>query len=447
MRHGFPRTRPGRRGRGRRGVALLLVLVVLLLVATLATEIALTARTHYRLADHSMNDFLLRSVVEGRRQILLAALRYDYSLDNGALDKEDDVWAWHDSRKLSEWGDTSGSTFDDPSAEEMGSGALRHVYRNRDVPLQAWCEDERGKLNLLGLLFEKDTPTYVRTREVLIRLIDLYRDPWSELDVADSDAESMVEDLEKWLAEPDSDDNPLPRTRVRQGRLLSLEDLFRVPGGKWTPEICYDVRDPRQTAEGDFSQRMSDLAPELTDDEETLQLDTSWERPNGVPGLFRYLTVWGEGTTGAQPKINVNTAPLPVLRALFSYENEELAEKIVEHRREGAGSDSTEAPSESSDAGGWFRQKSDLTKVEGMGDDLGRHPALDVFATTNSTVFSLRIIATVNAGRIEADEEDGGEAQDIVASYQYREVVQRAQQGFVSLHAERRNDPILGESK
>src|SRR5690348_16934236 len=84
-----------RRGSERaQGVALLIVLVVLVLIATLATEIAVTAKTTYRLADHAMEDLLLRASVDGRIEILKAALRYDATNGSG-YDGEADDWSWH----------------------------------------------------------------------------------------------------------------------------------------------------------------------------------------------------------------------------------------------------------------------------------------------------------------------------------------------------------------
>lgn len=459
-----PRRLPARLLRRRlrrrsRGVALLLVLVVLLLVATLATEIALTARTHYQLSTHSMNDFLLRSVVEGRRQILLQSLRYDWSADQGALDKEDDPWSWWYLKEhsiLSSWGETDTSSASSTPLEE-GEGtapsATRQVYRNRDVKLLGWCEDERGKLNLRGLLWEEDSPTFIQHKAALIRLIDRYREKWPELDLSDSDASTMVDELVEWLKDKeDSDENPLPPTHARQGRLLALEELLRVPGGKWRSELLYDVRDPEQSEESDFSRRISAPDPDANDaDGPADDAGFGWTNGSGtVPGLFRYLTVWSEGTAGTAPKINVNTASLVVLESLFEPGDEDLAKAILDQRRQGAGSDeqTSSTTGGSTDAGAtWFKAKADLAKVEGMGDDLARYPRLDTLADVKSSVYSLRIVATIVAGQQEGDEETGTESKDITAQYQYREIIQRTQQGYQSLHAERRNDPILGSGE
>lgn len=429
------------------GVALLLVMVVLLLVATLATEIALTARTHAKLADHAMDDFLLRSVVDGRRNVLVAHLRFDAShADN--LDTEGDAWSRRgldDRGAMRTWGQAGGSSAEDepPPSDPDEADAAARVYRNRDVEFEAWCEDERSKINLRGLLWEEDTPTFLHTREALVRLIDRYREHWGELDVSDSDAREMVTDLVEWLqATDDNDDNPKPPTKNRQGRLLSLEDVFRVPSGKWTPELCWDVRDPEQAEEGDFSRRSYVAPDEEQEGDDDAPVDARWEWANGVPGLFRYLTVWGEGTTGNQPKINVNTAPKPVLEALFDAGQEDLAAALLEHRRSGGdpyGSASGDSSSEQT--GGWIKAKADLSKVEGMGDDLGRYPRLDFFAETKSATFSIRVVATMVTGNVEGEDDEG--PRDIRSDYQYREIVQRTQQGVVSLYAERRHDPLL----
>jgi type II secretory pathway component PulK len=438
---------PRRRDRSRRGIALLLVMVVLLLVATLATEIALTARTHFRLADHSMNDFLLRSVVDGRRQILLAALRYDETLKDN-IDTEADAWSWKNAN-LSSWGEAGGEA---SSAESAGTeGPAGRTFRNRDLKFLAWCEDERSKLNLRGLLKPDDLPVFQHTRATLVRIIDLYREQWPELDVSDSDANAMVDDLVEWLRDKeDSDENPLPAAKPNRGRLLSLEDLMRVPGGRWRPEILYDVRDPEQTEEGDFTRRRSEPAQETTTDSSAS--DPEWTWANGVPGLYRYLTVWAESVADPTFRINVNTAHRVVLKALLEPGQEELADAIVSYRRQGESPgalDSTAGDSSSSSSSdqtqGWFKSKTDLSKVEGLGDDLGRYPRLNFFADVASTVYSLRIIAAVEAGPREGDEETGEAAPDLGPRYQYREVVQRGAQGFLSLHAERRQDPIFGD--
>jgi type II secretory pathway component PulK len=429
-------------------MALLLVLVVLVLVATLSTEIAVSARTHWKLADHSMNEFLLRSVVDGRRHILLAALRFDQTNGDG-VDTEADEWAWKNHEKLSSWGEASGETTD-PGRDPEEETTVK--YRNRDVKLTAWCEDERSKLNLRGLLEPEDSPMFKNTRDTLVRLIDVYRDRWNELDLSDSDASEMVDQLVEWYRERENtDENPVHDEA--RGRLLSVDDLLRVPGGKWTIERLYDVRDPEQTERGEFRRTVGVVDEDLTDDEdedEDLLEDRNWERQNGVPGLLRYVTVWNEPREArGSLRVNINTASSTLI--LLEGADEDLAKAILERRRQGGGDDGSGTGGTGSTAANtatasYFKSKADLSKVEGFGDGWeAKHPRLNALAEVKSSVYSLRIVATVvNATVEDRDDEEGG-SRDVLAAYQYREVVQRTQQGFVSLFAERRQDPLLSE--
>src|SRR5262245_21688155 len=125
----------------RRRVALLLVLIILLLVATLATEIAITARTHAKLADHAMSGFLLRSVVDGRREICIAALKHETSLESSMV-MEDALWSWNGGKRDVQWRDTWGKAGGEGDAGGSGSSSSSNpnaakVYRNKDVKFRS----------------------------------------------------------------------------------------------------------------------------------------------------------------------------------------------------------------------------------------------------------------------------------------------------------------------
>lgn len=431
--------------RAARGIALLLVLIVLLLIATLSTEIAITSRTQYELSQSAMDDFLLDATVRSRRTILIASLRFDATRGDG-IDTEGDDWSWRNRETLSKPGDTIPDS--DTNSGEESSSLVRH-YSNRDVDVLAWCEDERSKINLRGLLKPADDPVHRFTKEALVRLIDGYRDRWNSLDLSDSEAQDMVNDLAEWLAEAaDTEDNPMPATKPNRGRLLTVDDLLRVPGGKWTLERLYDVRDPDAAEAGDLERTIDAEASSTADTGESGD-DPAWVRQNGVPGLYRYLTVWAE-TTVVDPamKINVNTAPLAVMRAMFESDDEELAETVISHRRKGGvmweqeETESGAGGAADDSGGGWFKTKDDLKKVEGIGEDLTKFPRLAFFADVQSAVYSLRIIATRVAATTEEEDSDG--PKEIVADLQTREVVQRTARGVLSLYSERRRDPRLG---
>ena len=431
-----------------RGVALLIVLVVLVIIATLATEVAVTARTTHRLADNSMDDLLLRSAVDGRIEILKSALRFDGTNGSG-YDGEADEWSWHKREKLSGWGERGVSQFGTVTEDDTGTTAQ---YKTADIELTAWCEDERSKVNLRGLMKPEDSPVFQNTRDLLIRVIDLYREGHSSLDLSDADGKEMVDDLVRWIqAEADTEENPMPAVKPNRGRLQSADDLLRVPGGRWTPERLYDVKDPELDEEEEEENR---LARQSSSDEVTSTDGTdpgSWERQNGVGGLFRYLTVFAEEVADPPMRINVNTASIVVMRALFDVNDEDLAQKLIERRREGADDTSetsgTSGTSGSDTAQGFFKTKADLTKVEGMDQDLAKYPRLNFFADVASPVYSIRVIARAVAkggGSAEEPEltEDGEPApKDLQSVYDFRMVVQRTNAGFLTLYSERRNDP------
>lgn len=429
-----------RRRSPRSGAALVLVLIVLLLLTVLALEIASTALTHSRLADHTMNELLLRNAVESRRQILRTALVYDATGTGGQqgsgqqsstdLDTEDDPWAYTHKDKLSRWSDTADLT--DAPDEDSGASA----YDAREIELECWVEDEHGKLNLLGLLEPESDPTHTFTRETLVRLIDIYREPYGSLDLTSSEAAEMVDQLVAWLDDKgDEEENPVPDPI--EARLRSLEDLLRIPGGGWTADRLYDVADPdwdEETPE-ERRRRLRDRKEEVEDEDDIdWTEDANYFRQNGVPGLMRFLTVWRNREKPAGWfQININTAPKTLVAALMDNKFEEVADEIVTARRGAVGSeeegtgDTTNPESEDT---GFFKQRADIqSRIESINDLDADHPRLAHFVGqlfgTKSDLFSLHVIAKVVAVEGEEGDEDEQGFGDVVATYQYHEVVQR----------------------
>ena len=428
-----PNMKPNFRRRDQ-GIALLLVLIALVLIGALAAEVKQTSVIQSRVGRNSINDFLLRTAVDGRVHILRAALKYD-ATGGQSIDAEDEDWSWFNRDELSSWGERASDAMTESGSEEAVS------YTNTNVQLVAYCEDERSKLNLLGLSRPRDTPEFTNTRATLLRLIDEFREDYSNLDLTESDAQEMVEDLVDWLEDvSEEDENPMPPVASGRGRLQSVSDLLRVPGGKWKHSILYDVLDP-------------DRDPEEEEDYGEGE-DGDFRRINGIPGLAQYLTVHMEPTANAPLRININTAPVALMRALFDTQDADLADAIVANRREGAGSEDEEDGSAAADDedSGFFTNKSQMKgpRIEGMAEELSAYPRLDFFADTRSDVFSLRIIATMvtgteEGGSYDPDDEESEGPRDIVATYQYREVVQRTDQGFITLFIERRHDPIYDQ--
>ncbi len=108
---------------------------------------------------------------------------------------------------------------------------------------------------------------------------------------------------------------------------------------------------------------------------------------NGQPGISNYITI--RGMTGEERgkftyngKININTAPLPVLAAVLPSESSDLAQEIIDYREEM--SESTYKNDLSDPA--WYRN------VPGCGD-ITLDPKL---ITTSSDLFQIQSIATLS---------------------------------------------------
>jgi len=168
----------------------------------------------------------------------------------------------------------------------------------------ARISDEDGKLNINGVVNEKK-PTHADPRFVN-QLIHLF----TELEMlSDADPVQLVNLICDWV-DPDSiqrdggaespyyESLPVPYI-CKNSWFDSIEELALVRG--FSPEMIFSRR--VVTGTGSYS-------------EEEI-----------VPGLADFLTVYGRRNA----RININTAPEPVLRAVF-YETPQVAETIISQR-------------------------------------------------------------------------------------------------------------------
>jgi len=109
-----------------------------------------------------------------------------------------------------------------------------------------------------------------------------------------------------------------------------------------------------------------------------------------APGMAGYMTVYGmtpgAGTTYNWPgRININTADAPVLAALLGLENQELAQTLIELRREAT----------TAQEGRDFSNPQWYKEIPGFGD-----VAVDMnLVTTSSDVFRVKSEASVNEAK------------------------------------------------
>ena len=111
-----------------------------------------------------------------------------------------------------------------------------------------------------------------------------------------------------------------------------------------------------------------------------------------VPGIKNLTTVWGNG------KININTSPLEVLKALLPPEEDWLAEKILDYRKEHL-----------------FNKVEDLLMVDGMTFELLHY--LRPLVKTRSSFFRIEVEVVTGdvAGTIEAVVKKEGDSFKVVS--------------------------------
>jgi hypothetical protein len=142
------------------------------------------------------------------------------------------------------------------------------------------------------------------------------------------------------------------------------------------------------------------------------------EQVDPIPGLWQFVTLHSEG------RININTAPVEVLRSLFSDERLwDLADAIVEYRS--GATESFGAEDEEDLEVEVFERVEDLTKVDGITDEILAENRINAgTVTVASNTFSITVFATREE-----------------LTRQFRIVVRRSPRGFKTLLFEERKDP------
>ncbi len=347
MRRPLPRAPTHRRRQ--RGVALVLVLVLLPLVAILMTQLSFETTIGDRLARNALaNEQFKVAILARERQMRLRLVR-DLKEDDksasqgGAFDYYGDPWG--------------------PDSEGGGMAVMvtkGEADRGDDISLYTEITDEQGKFNL-NLLLHKDPQRAARALEAFKNLLNFFRDTRfgdvveeHDYDLDEQQAREVGDAVSKFLKNEERDarvrrpDLPDPPGDMKQGVLAVRELLF---------------------AHAFFQQKR--------------MLDKFTDVKSGqvLPSLEEFVTVYGDG------RVNANTAPIQVLRAMFkeeqgqrdvaeeilhgrggflenSDEDQEKREETLEDRRKAK----EEGIEEDEEQAAAYKTMNDLSKVEGMGD-------------------------------------------------------------------------------
>ena len=328
-----------------RGIALILVLVILPLVAIIMTQLSFETTIGERLAENVMTNQQFKQAIAARRRQVQQRLVRDLKGDE-------------------EGGQSEGGAFDHPSDvwgpdSEGGETALVVSKGDKDlgdlVTLYTQIADEQAKFNL-NLLRHTDNKRRALAHRRLRVLLDLFRDSRygdlidNEYDLDGAEAQELSEAILKFVKGEERNEMvgavelPAPAPEMKQG-VFTIDDLaFCSP---------------------------------LIVEKRLLERFTDVNSGQVIPSLAEFLTVYGDG------RINANTCPIQVLRALFTEEEGQmnLAEALFHSRggflnteedqdlreerqkeREDAAQDGTEEETEESA----YRSVNDLNKVEGM---------------------------------------------------------------------------------
>jgi type II secretory pathway component PulK len=357
-----------------RGVALILVLVVLPLVAILMVQLEFETNIGDLLARNALVNQRFKQAIMARvRQMRLRLVRdlkddEKNAQESGAYDHYGDMWG----------ADTDGG--DTAARVEKGDRE-----RGDEIVLYTQVVDEQGKFNL-NLLLHKDPKRGQRAFEVLFNLLNFYRDSRfddlgeNEYDLDEVEARQVAEAILKFAKGEQRDE------RVRKADL---------------PDPAQDMR------QGIYTVRDLLFSDPLFLEKRLLERFTDVMSGQTLPSLEEFVTIYGDG------KINVNTAHIQVLRAMFKEDagqrdgannlfhgrggflnTDEDQERRTEEQeeRERAEEEGREVDEDTESA---YKSLNDVSRVEGLDDAMLRRNDVEISRdfTVRSNFFSVIVTA------------------------------------------------------
>lgn len=359
-----------------RGVALVLVLVLLPLVAIIMTQLSFETTIGDRLARNALaNEQFKAAILARERQMRLRLVR-DLKEDEksaaqgGAFDCYADIWG--------------------PDSEGGGTAvvvAKGDESKGDSIQLYTEVTDEQGKFNL-NLLVHKDPQRAARALETFKNLLNFYRDTRfgdvaeeHDYDLDEVQAREVGDAVAKFM-----------RNEERDGR-VRRPDL---------PDPATDMK------AGVFTVRDLVFSHAFFQEKRLLDRFTDVKSGQVLPGLEEFVTIYGDG------KVNANTAPIQVLRAMFKEEEgqREIAQEILhgrggflendekdqekrketmderrKAREEGISKDEEEVAA--------YKSTNDISKIEKMGDgQFTRRNDIDVGRDFTVRTSFFRIVVT-----------------------------------------------------
>lgn len=269
-----------------RGIALLLTVSITSLLVVAALELHRNVRASLLSTALTRDRFVLAEIAESGVHAAMAVLIKDKKESSTDSLQED----WADPEKLKE-------ILNEVSFEE-GNLSVQII-------------DELGKIQINTLVTPDNGQNFNEPQrliwERLLNWMKSQHESFEEMDVT-----AIINSLKDWLdsgdddtitgvsgAESDYYEDLDPPYTARNGPIRHLGELARIKG--ITPELLYGFDD--------------------------------------LQGLSQFVTVFGNAPLGAtgtsysdSGKININTAPMPVILSLLPSESEDVAQAIIDYR-------------------------------------------------------------------------------------------------------------------
>jgi type II secretory pathway component PulK len=262
---------------GERGSMLIIALIAVFLMCVLVSDVANVSMVEYEASVNGGKITRLEYALDAGLERAKAILIQD-GIDTD-IDSLAEAWAEPIEETI---GGESAETVKERASEE-GPGQIQ---------LTIEIEDEAGKWPLPLVVVGTSDAQIKKRREFLATVIDSFREDFGNRDIDPGTAERYSELISSFMARREGESGLVPRPSTKSElHLLNVADLTLIK--EIDDHIFFDEAD---------------------------------ENGNVIPGLLRFLTI------SSDVKVNVNTAPLPVLKGLFRREDRGRADDIYHYR-------------------------------------------------------------------------------------------------------------------
>jgi type II secretory pathway component PulK len=260
-----------------RGSLLIIALIVVFLMSVLVSDVANVAMAEYEASVNAAQVTRLKFALDAGFEIAKANLVQD--LADTDVDSLADAWA-------------------QPMTEKV-AGGYGQVEEQRDseegagvIELDIEIEDEAGKWPLPLATIGSNDAQIRRRREYLAAVIDGFREDLGPYDVDSGTALRYADQIAAFMTRGEGEAGIVPRPSTKSElHILNVADLTLIK-----------------------------------DIDDHVFFDEVDQQGNLIPGLLRFVTIWSD------LKVNVNTAPLPVLKGLFRSEDRGRAADVYNYR-------------------------------------------------------------------------------------------------------------------